>query len=170
MTASSCSHANVAVLSHLISHEEALHLITRRTGVIKQAGERARDRTETLSMCRQGGALLCHTADKSCDHDLDPLNGCTAAGELMDNIGGHLNPLHLVRQLPAGMEIPGLRDRLVCTAGLKPRGSHVQTLMRGRIARALGLAAGAGRALTPHGHFLSHHDAPFANSASTCSP
>ena len=35
------------------------------------------------------------------------------AGELMDNIGGHVNPLHLVRQLPAGMEIPGLRDRLV---------------------------------------------------------
>ena len=31
----------------------------------------------------------------------------------MDNIGGHVNPLHLVRQLPAGMEIPGLRDRLV---------------------------------------------------------
>ncbi len=38
---------------------------------------------------------------------------CPAAGELMDNIGGHVNPLHLVRQLPAGMEIPGLRDRLV---------------------------------------------------------
>ena len=31
----------------------------------------------------------------------------------MDNIGGHVNPLHLVGQLPAGMEIPGLRDRLV---------------------------------------------------------
>ncbi len=31
----------------------------------------------------------------------------------MDNIGGHVNPLHLVKQLPAGMEIPGLRDRLV---------------------------------------------------------
>ena len=30
----------------------------------------------------------------------------------MDNIGGHVNPLHLVQQLPAGMEIPGLRDRL----------------------------------------------------------
>lgn len=35
------------------------------------------------------------------------------AGQLLDSIGGHVNPLQLVQQIPAGMRIPALRDRLV---------------------------------------------------------
>lgn len=33
--------------------------------------------------------------------------------ELMDTIDSYVNPLLVVRQLPEGMQIPGLRDRLV---------------------------------------------------------
>ena len=36
-----------------------------------------------------------------------------AAGELMDNIGGYVNPLRLLQRIPDGMCVEGLRDRLV---------------------------------------------------------
>ncbi|XP_074658816.1 vacuolar protein sorting-associated protein 41 homolog [Tubulanus polymorphus] len=32
---------------------------------------------------------------------------------LLNNIGTHVDPIHLIRRIPAGMEIPGLRDSLV---------------------------------------------------------
>ena len=35
------------------------------------------------------------------------------AGELMDNIGGYVNPLRLLQRMPEGMAIDRLRDRLV---------------------------------------------------------
>ena len=35
------------------------------------------------------------------------------AGELMDNIGGYVNPLRLLQRIPDGVPIQGLRDRLV---------------------------------------------------------
>ena len=38
---------------------------------------------------------------------------CAAAGELMDNIGGYVNPLRLLQRIPDGMSVEGLRDRLV---------------------------------------------------------
>jgi len=38
----------------------------------------------------------------------------TLAGELLDHAGGAMDPRQLVYALPAGMEIEGLRDRLVC--------------------------------------------------------
>ena len=31
----------------------------------------------------------------------------------MDNIGGYVNPLRLLQQIPNGMSVEGLRDRLV---------------------------------------------------------
>ena len=34
-------------------------------------------------------------------------------GELMDNIGGYVNPLRLLQRIPHGVSIEGLRDRLV---------------------------------------------------------
>ena len=34
-------------------------------------------------------------------------------GELMDNIGGYVNPLRLLQRIPDGVPIQGLRDRLV---------------------------------------------------------
>lgn len=34
-------------------------------------------------------------------------------GELMDNIGGYVNPLRLLQRIPDGQAIQGLRDRLV---------------------------------------------------------
>jgi hypothetical protein len=39
--------------------------------------------------------------------------GLLSAGQLLDSIGGHVNPLQLVQQIPPGMAIPALRDRLV---------------------------------------------------------
>jgi hypothetical protein len=44
--------------------------------------------------------------------------GLLSAGQLLDSIGGHVNPLQLVQQIPPGMAIPALRDRLVCLAML----------------------------------------------------
>lgn len=38
--------------------------------------------------------------------------GPPTAGALLDHIGGHINPLDLVRRIPKGTEIPRLRDRL----------------------------------------------------------
>ena len=35
------------------------------------------------------------------------------AGALLDHIGGYVDPLRLVQKIPAGLEIPNLRDRLV---------------------------------------------------------
>lgn len=34
-------------------------------------------------------------------------------GELMDNIGGYVNPLRLLQRIPHGVAVEGLRDRLV---------------------------------------------------------
>jgi hypothetical protein len=34
-------------------------------------------------------------------------------GALLDHIGGYVDPLRLVQRIPAGLEIPRLRDRLV---------------------------------------------------------
>ena len=48
-----------------------------------------------------------------------PLMGFTApsailyAGALLDHIGGYVDPLRLVQRIPAGLQIPDLRDRLV---------------------------------------------------------
>lgn len=42
------------------------------------------------------------------------------AGQLLDSIGGHVNPLQLVQQIPQGMAIPDLRDRLVRPPQYKP--------------------------------------------------
>lgn len=36
-----------------------------------------------------------------------------SVGELMDNIGGYVNPLRLLQRIPHGVAIEGLRDRLV---------------------------------------------------------
>ena len=36
----------------------------------------------------------------------------SAAGSLMDHIGGYINPLALIRRLPKGLTVPRLRDRL----------------------------------------------------------
>lgn len=38
---------------------------------------------------------------------------CSCAGALLDHIGGYVDPLRLVQKIPAGLEIPNLRDRLV---------------------------------------------------------
>ena len=35
------------------------------------------------------------------------------AGALLDHIGGYVDPLRLVQKIPAGLQIPDLRDRLV---------------------------------------------------------
>ena len=35
------------------------------------------------------------------------------AGALLDHIGGYVDPLRLVQRIPAGLQIPDLRDRLV---------------------------------------------------------
>ena len=32
---------------------------------------------------------------------------------MLDHIGGYVDPLRLVQKIPAGLEIPNLRDRLV---------------------------------------------------------
>ena len=32
---------------------------------------------------------------------------------LLENVGGHLNPLRLIHRIPRGMPIPELRDRLI---------------------------------------------------------
>ena len=42
-----------------------------------------------------------------------PVEGAAGAGALMDEIGGYVDPLRLVRRIPAGLAIPRLRDRLV---------------------------------------------------------
>ena len=34
-------------------------------------------------------------------------------GALLDHMGGYVDPLRLVQKIPAGLEIPRLRDRLV---------------------------------------------------------
>ena len=41
------------------------------------------------------------------------LSSAGGAGELMDNIGGYVNPLRLLQRMPEGMAIHNLRDRLV---------------------------------------------------------
>ena len=38
---------------------------------------------------------------------------CARPGSLLDHIGGYVDPLRLVRQIPCGLAIPRLRDRLV---------------------------------------------------------
>ena len=33
--------------------------------------------------------------------------------ELLNNIGTHIDPIMIIRRIPEGLEIPGLRDALV---------------------------------------------------------
>lgn len=56
---------------------------------------------------------------KSVSADSLNLHGALGgAGQLLDSIGGHVNPLQLVQQIPEGMAIPDLRDRLVSISPL----------------------------------------------------
>ena len=41
------------------------------------------------------------------------VNAACCLGELMDHVGGYINPLTLVARIPPGQAIPRLRDRLV---------------------------------------------------------
>jgi len=45
------------------------------------------------------------------NHDPPP-TPIPPAGQLLDHIGGNVNPLIVIQKIPAGMEIPHLRDRL----------------------------------------------------------
>ena len=104
------------ILGRMGNAAQALRLIVERLGDIPQAiafvqGQDDEDLWQLLISLALGSAAT--------------------AGELMDNIGGHVNPLHLVRQLPAGMEIPGLRDRLVRNLSWDRQVARLKTLVHG---------------------------------------
>ena len=47
------------------------------------------------------------------DHSACIIRARLVAGSLLDHIGGYVDPLRLVQQIPCGLAIPRLRDRLV---------------------------------------------------------
>ncbi|KAL0041397.1 hypothetical protein WJX79_002126 [Trebouxia sp. C0005] len=88
----------VFILGRMGNASDALHLIIQRLADIPQA-------IEFVQMQRddQLWELLISLA----------LESPALTGELMDNIGGYVNPLRLLQRIPDGMSVEGLRDRLV---------------------------------------------------------
>lgn len=88
----------VFILGRMGSASQALHLIIQRLADIPQA-------IEFVQMQRDDELweLLISLA----------LESPALTGELMDNIGGYVNPLRLLQRIPDGMSVEGLRDRLV---------------------------------------------------------
>lgn len=88
----------VFILGRMGSSAQALHLIIQRLADIPQA-------IEFVQMQRDDELweLLISLA----------LESPVLTGELMDNIGGYVNPLRLLQRIPHGVAVEGLRDRLV---------------------------------------------------------
>ena len=88
----------VFILGRMGNTREALHLIMERLGDIPQAIEFVRSQGDDelwdllISMSMSSPRMV---------------------GGLLENVGGHLNPLRLIHRIPRGMPIPELRDRLI---------------------------------------------------------
>eukprot|EP01126_Amoeba_proteus_P049870 TRINITY_DN5851_c0_g1_i16.p1 TRINITY_DN5851_c0_g1~~TRINITY_DN5851_c0_g1_i16.p1 ORF type:complete len:820 (+),score=181.45 TRINITY_DN5851_c0_g1_i16:313-2772(+) len=88
----------VYILGRLGSFEEAIKLIIEKVGDVKQAIDFIQKQNDPT--------LWDHLIKKS-------MGNPVFVSGLLDNLGTHINPLHLIEKIPEGMEIIGLRDRLV---------------------------------------------------------
>jgi len=88
----------VYILGRLGSHEKALHLLIEKVGDVRQAIDLVQKQNDP------------HLWDELIDQSIR--NPEFVSG-LLDNLGTHINPLKLIQKIPNGMQITGLRDRLV---------------------------------------------------------
>ena len=88
----------VFILGRMGNARQALHLIIEKLADIPQAIEFVR---------RQGDDELWEELITM------SLTSPRMVGSLLESIGSHLNPLHLIHRIPLGMPIPNLRDRLI---------------------------------------------------------
>jgi hypothetical protein len=88
----------VFILGRMGNIEEALNLMVDKVGDVKQAIEFVQKQND----------------DKLWDDlILKAIRNPVFVSGLLENVGTHINPLKLIEKIPKGMEIIGLRDRLV---------------------------------------------------------
>eukprot|EP01104_Vermistella_antarctica_P020689 TRINITY_DN896_c0_g1_i3.p1 TRINITY_DN896_c0_g1~~TRINITY_DN896_c0_g1_i3.p1 ORF type:complete len:938 (+),score=181.35 TRINITY_DN896_c0_g1_i3:205-3018(+) len=112
------NHSNHYNLEHAMSICEAKHLhketvfILSRMGNTRQALEMLIDKIGNVQeaiefvQTQQDAELWDYLIEKS-------INNPEFVSGLLENIGAHVDPILLIKRIPFGMEISGLRDRLV---------------------------------------------------------
>jgi len=88
----------VFVLGRFGNHEEAINMMIEKVGDVKQAIDFVHKQNDPR--------LWDDLIQKS-------IKNPVFVSGLLDNLGTHINPLNLIEKIPEGMEIIGLRDRLV---------------------------------------------------------
>jgi len=88
----------VFVLSRMGNNRQALALIIEKIGDVKEAIEFVQTKNDD----ELWEDLIAHS-----------MTNPTFVSGLLENIGGHVDPIKLIRRIPNGMKIPHLRDRLV---------------------------------------------------------
>eukprot|EP00124_Ichthyophonus_hoferi_P001738 Ihof_evm10s99 gene=Ihof_evmTU10s99 len=88
----------IFLLGRMGNHKEALHLIIERLQDVEQAIEFVKQQNDN----ELWDDLITYSMDKP-----QFIKG------LLHNIGTHVDPIVLIKRIPTGMEIPGLRDALV---------------------------------------------------------
>jgi len=88
----------VFILARMGNTQEALTLMIEKVGDVKKAIEFVEKQNDS--------ELWAELIKKS-------IRNPQFVSGLLENLGTHINPLQLIRHIPKGMEIIGLRDRLV---------------------------------------------------------
>lgn len=98
----------VFILGRMGDTKKALALIMEQLGDVKQAIDFVAEHSATM----QGGA---DAEDDELWEQLikHALKSPAHIGQLLEHVGGRVDPLRLIRRVPNGMSIDGLRDRVV---------------------------------------------------------
>lgn len=88
----------VFILGRMGNHKQALHLLIDQIGDVKQAI----DYVQSVNDEELWDDLITKSMQKP-----------AFVSALLEHIGGHVDPIKLIKRIPEGLEIEGLRDRLV---------------------------------------------------------